>query len=73
MLAAGRGVFVGPEIGSRGWTAAVDFYRLAELESQFELFTIWKKQPEETPTIQKFIEILEESVKLAEVVGKKGK
>jgi DNA-binding transcriptional LysR family regulator len=40
MVAAGRGVFVGPEIGIRGRTAAIDFYLLTELESQFELLAI---------------------------------
>ena len=51
------------EIGARGWTAAIDFYLLTELESQFELFAIWKKQPEVPPTISKFIEVLQESIK----------
>jgi DNA-binding transcriptional LysR family regulator len=66
MIAAGRGVFVGPEIGARGWTAALDFYPLTELGSEFELFTIWKKQPEVAPTIHKFIEVLQESIKISE-------
>jgi hypothetical protein len=63
MAAAGRGVFVGPEIGIRRRTAAIDFYLLTEAESQFELFAIWKKQSQVIPTIFKFIEVLEEAIK----------
>jgi DNA-binding transcriptional LysR family regulator len=63
MVAAGRGVFVGPEIGIRGRTAAIDFYLLTELKSQFELFVIWKKQSQIVPTIFEFIETLEEAIK----------
>jgi DNA-binding transcriptional LysR family regulator len=63
MVAAGRGVFAGPEIGIRGRTTAIDFYLLTELESQFELFAIWKKQSQVIPTIFKFIEVLQEAIK----------
>jgi len=72
MIAAGRGVFAGPEIAIRGRTAAIDFYLLAELESEFELFAIWKKQCQIDPTISKFIEVLQEAIKPAEVAGKSG-
>ena len=67
MVAAGRGVFAGPQIGAEGRTAAIDFYPLTEAEIQFELFAIWKKQPEVPPTISKFIEVLQESIKLSKV------
>jgi LysR family transcriptional regulator, benzoate and cis,cis-muconate-responsive activator of ben and cat genes len=63
MVAAGRGVFLSAEIGIRGRTAAIDFYLLTELESQFELLAIWKKQSQMAPTISKFFEVLEESIK----------
>jgi DNA-binding transcriptional LysR family regulator len=63
MVAAGRGVFIGPEIPIRGRTAAIDFYPLTEADSQFEVFTIWKKQSQTAPTISKFIEVLQESIK----------
>jgi DNA-binding transcriptional LysR family regulator len=72
MVAAGRGVFVGAEIGIRGRTAAIDFYPLTEEDSQLELFTIWKKQSQIAPTISKFIEVLQEAIKPAEVAGKSG-
>jgi LysR family transcriptional regulator, benzoate and cis,cis-muconate-responsive activator of ben and cat genes len=68
MVAAGRGVFLGAEIGIRGRTAAIDFYPLTELDSQFELFAIWKKQSQMAPTISKFIEVLQESIKRSEVI-----
>ena len=63
MVAAGRGVFMGPEIPIRGRTAAIDFYPLTEADSQFEVFTIWKQQSQVIPTISKFIEVLQESIK----------
>jgi LysR family transcriptional regulator, benzoate and cis,cis-muconate-responsive activator of ben and cat genes len=63
MVAAGRGVFLGPETPVRGRTEAIDFYLLTEAESQFEVFTIWKKQSQTAPTISKFIEVLQESIK----------
>jgi len=48
MVAAGRGVFVGPEVAIRGrqepWRSAGDIYVLTEPGSIFELFAIWKKQ-----------------------------
>ena len=73
MIAAGRGIFLGPEIGVGGLTAAIDFYRLNERHNQFELFTIWKKQSEGAPTIHKFIELLQEStgLKAARARGRK--
>ena len=65
MVAAGRGVFVGPQIGVEGRTAAIDFYPLTEAEIQFELFAIWKKQPQVVPTISEFIEVLQEAISLS--------
>ena len=62
MVAAGRGVFVGPEVAIRGrlepWRAAGDFYPLAEPDSDFELFAIWKKQLPMEPIISNFIDAL---------------
>jgi DNA-binding transcriptional LysR family regulator len=63
MVAAGRGVFLGAEIGARGRIESIDFYLLAELKSQFELFAIWKKESQVIPTILKFIGLLQEAVK----------
>jgi DNA-binding transcriptional LysR family regulator len=62
MVAAGRGVFVGPEVAIRGrlepWRSAGDFYLLTEPESHFELFAIWKIQCPMLPIISKFIDVL---------------
>jgi DNA-binding transcriptional LysR family regulator len=62
MVAAGRGLFLGPEVAIRGrlepWRAAGDFYPLTEAESYFELFAIWKKQPSLESTISNFIELM---------------
>jgi DNA-binding transcriptional LysR family regulator len=62
MVAAGRGVFVGPEVAIRGrqepWRSAGDIYVLTEPGSIFELFAIWKKQSQVEPTVSKFIETL---------------
>jgi len=62
MVAAGRGVFVGPELTIRGseeiWRSAGDYYLLTEPGSHFELFAIWKKQSQLEPMISKFIDLL---------------
>jgi len=67
MVAAGRGVFVGAELGIRGreghWRSAIDFSLLTEPGSYFEVFVIWKKQSEPEPTIAKFIDLLVAEVK----------
>jgi DNA-binding transcriptional LysR family regulator len=62
MVAAGRGVFVGPEVAIRGrqepWRSAGDIYVLTEPGSIFELFAIWKTQSQVEPTVSKFIDVL---------------
>jgi DNA-binding transcriptional LysR family regulator len=62
MVAAGRGVFLGPEAGIRGrqetWRAAGDIYLLNEPDSHFELFAIWKKQCQMERTVSEFIDVL---------------
>jgi DNA-binding transcriptional LysR family regulator len=62
MVAAGRGVFLGPEVSIRGrqepWRSAGDIYVLTEPGSIFELFAIWKKQSQVEPTVSKFIDVL---------------
>jgi DNA-binding transcriptional LysR family regulator len=62
MVAAGRGVFLGPEIGILGkqeaWRSAGDFYPLTEPESHCELSAIWKKQWPMEPIISNFIDVL---------------
>ena len=63
MIAAGLRIFLSPEIDIGGRAPAIDFYRLNERESQFELCTIWKKQSGGALTIRNFIELLQESIK----------
>jgi DNA-binding transcriptional LysR family regulator len=62
LVAAGRGVFVGPEVAIRGrlepWTSAGNLYLLTEPESHFELFAIWKRQYPMEPTVSDFIDVL---------------
>ena len=62
MVAAGRGVFVGTEIGIRGkqeaWRSAGDFYPLTEPESHCELRAIWRTQRPMEPIISNFIDVL---------------
>jgi DNA-binding transcriptional LysR family regulator len=65
MIAAGRGVFLGVEIALRGRTAPIDFHRLAELAGQIEIVARWKKQSQALPTIMKFVDVLQQEVKLA--------
>jgi DNA-binding transcriptional LysR family regulator len=70
MVAGGRGVFVGTELGIRGreetWKRAVDFRLLVEPGSCFEVFAIWKKQSQLEPTLAKFIDLLVAEVNLPE-------
>jgi DNA-binding transcriptional LysR family regulator len=62
LVAAGRGVFVGPEVAIRGrqeaWRSAGDFYPLTEPENHFELFAIWKRQCPMEPAVSQFLEVL---------------
>jgi DNA-binding transcriptional LysR family regulator len=62
MVAAGRGVFLGPELSIRGkqeaWRAAGDFYPLTEPDSHCELLAIWKKQRPMAPMVSNFIDVL---------------
>jgi DNA-binding transcriptional LysR family regulator len=62
MVAAGRGIFIGPEVAIRGrfgpWKSAGDFYPLTEPESHCELLAIWKKQWPMKPIISNFIDVL---------------
>jgi DNA-binding transcriptional LysR family regulator len=71
MVAAGRGVFLGPEVAIRGtqgpWTSAGNLYLLNEPESHFELFAIWKRKCPMEPTVSKFLDVLEKELGSAPV------
>jgi DNA-binding transcriptional LysR family regulator len=62
MVAAGRGIFVGPEVGIRArlesWRSAGDVYPLTEPDSHCELLAIWKKQSQVEPAISEFIDLV---------------
>jgi DNA-binding transcriptional LysR family regulator len=62
MVAAGRGVFVGPEVSIRArleaWRSAGDIYLSTEPESDCELLAIWKKQSQVEQIISQFIETI---------------
>jgi len=62
MVAAGRGVFVGPQVSILGrlgpWTSAGDIYLLSEPESHFELFAIWKGQRPLEPIVPEFLDVV---------------
>jgi DNA-binding transcriptional LysR family regulator len=66
MVAAGRGIFLGPKIGIRNRTSAIDFHVLPELENAYELNAIWKTQSKVAPTIGKFVATLHESIRDSE-------
>ena len=62
MVAAGRGVFVGPEVSIRArleaWRSAGDIYLLTGPESDCELLAIWKKQSHVEQIISQFVEVM---------------
>jgi DNA-binding transcriptional LysR family regulator len=62
MVAAGHGVFLGPELSIRGkqeaWRSAGDFYPLTGPDNHCELLAIWKKQCPIEPTVSNFIDVL---------------
>jgi LysR family transcriptional regulator, benzoate and cis,cis-muconate-responsive activator of ben and cat genes len=62
LVASGRGIFLGPELTIRGreeiWRSVGNYYQLAEPESYFDLFAIWKKQSQLEPNLSRFIDVL---------------
>jgi DNA-binding transcriptional LysR family regulator len=62
MVAAGRGVFIGPEVGIRArqesWRSAGDFYPLTEPESHCELLAIWKGQRPQERIVAEFLDVV---------------
>jgi len=62
MVAAGRGVFVAPEIGFRDRTIGVNVYVLDRSKGEYELFLIRRNTSESTATVDNFVKIIAESV-----------
>ena len=68
MVAAGRGIFVRPLIGSSHHPPTVNCYVLDEVQTKFELSLIRSKS-EATPTVNNFVEILLKSVRRLKISG----
>jgi DNA-binding transcriptional LysR family regulator len=62
MVAAGRGVFLSPQIAMRDGAPAVQWHVLADAKGRFELFVIRKKDGEPVAAMNNFVKILFESV-----------
>jgi len=62
MVAAGRGIYVGAELGilarEQVWRPVSDYYPLTEPDSHIDWFAIWKKASRVQPAISNFIDIL---------------
>jgi hypothetical protein len=63
MVAAGRGVFLTPEITVRGRASGVSFYVLKGSKSEFELSLLRRKNAEPLATVDNFVKILFEVVR----------
>jgi hypothetical protein len=63
MVAAGRGVFLTPEITLRGGASGVSFYVLKGSKSEFELSLLRRKNAEPLATVDNFVKILFEVVR----------
>ena len=63
MVAAGRGVFLCPEIALRARSGIINFHVLKESKNPFELYVIQKKDVEPPATVKNFVRILFESVR----------
>ena len=62
MVAAGRGVFLAPEITVRDRASGVNFHVLKGSKGEFELFLVRRKEPEPAATVNNFVKILFEAV-----------
>jgi DNA-binding transcriptional LysR family regulator len=63
MVAAGRGVFLRPEVGLWERTQAINYHVLHEAKSRFELYIVRRKHSESTATANNFVRILFEVVR----------
>lgn len=70
MVAAGRGIYVGAELGilarEQTWGSVCDYYPLTEPDSYIDWFAIWKKASRVEPAISSFVDML-----VAELEGQK--
>ena len=63
MVAAGRGVFLRPEIALRGRTLAVSYHVLPETKTRYELYVVGRKSSDQVATVNNFLKILFEVVR----------
>jgi DNA-binding transcriptional LysR family regulator len=62
MVAAGRGVLLGPQILFRQPTAGVNFHILNGAKEKFEMFLMRREMPEPAATVDNFVKILTDSL-----------
>lgn len=63
MVAAGRGVFLRPEIVLPGRTLAVNHYVLPETQTRYEIYLVGRKSSDQIATVNNFVNILFEMVR----------
>jgi DNA-binding transcriptional LysR family regulator len=61
MVAAGRGVWLAPEIAVPSRLEAINYQRLDAIERRLEVYAIWKKRAESPATAQRFMKVLKKS------------
>jgi DNA-binding transcriptional LysR family regulator len=62
MVAAGRGVLLGPQILFRQPTAGVNFHILDGTKEKFKMFLMRREMPEPAATVDNFVKILTQSL-----------
>ena len=65
MVAAGRGIWLAPEIAVPSRVEAINYQRLDAIERRLEMCAIWKKQAELPATALQFMKVLKESANSA--------
>ena len=65
MVAAGRGVWLAPEIAVHGRLEAINYQRLDAIERRLKVSAIWKKREELPATAQQFMKVLKKSANSA--------
>ena len=65
MVAAGRGVWLTPEIAYQGRLETLAYSRIEAIRRRLDIFAIWKKKGELPATALQFIRVLKESTAIA--------
>jgi LysR substrate binding domain len=61
MVAAGRGVWLAPEIAVHSRLESINYQRLNAIERRLEVSAIWKKRAELPATAQQFMKVLKKA------------